>query len=746
HSSFDEAELEREKLVVVEEIKRGRDNPGRVFSQELFKAAFRVHPYGRTVIGTPESVSSVTRRDMLKFFRQWYTPGNMKLVVVGGVEAEDVFRVSREYFSSSATRGGDREEVREPLQEETRIFRLNMDTDPARISLAFPINALTDPDTPVLDLLAAVLSQGNSSRLNLNLRDRGIVHSAWAYAYTPKDPGLFILGAAVGQDKVAEGLEGLLDQVAQLQRVPVPREEIDRARDQILNERIFDLERVEGQAREVGFLALTLGDLDFNDIYYSRLQSVDSRDLMAAAKRVFSPTRTTAGFLTRDPGSQPTDEEIGALLTARLSAEAADVAPTRGASIFRGTLPNGITLLVREDPRLPLVAVRAGVLGGVRYEEEATQGAFNLLAHLLARGTENYSAAELALRLDEMSATLGGFSGRNSFGVTGKFLSHDTEEGLGLVRELFTRATIPEDELDLHRERVISAIRAQKDNMTSYALDLFRRTLFQDHPYRFSTMGTEESVTAITREDLLRVYREIVKPDGMVIAFAGDIKVDEAYRLVERTFGDLEGARYDRGPIPMEMSRQGVNMQKVQRDDKEQSHVILGYQGPTLDSDDRDPLDVLNAVMAGQGGRLFAELRDRQSLAYSVFSFVAPGLDPGYIAFGIGVSPGNVDRAVNGFLDQIRLIRDEPVSGEELDRARKYLIGSHMIGLQDLGSRADEVFFPVLYGQDLEDAMRYSERIRAVTASQVQEMARKYLDPENYTLAVVAGEGSGGTE
>ena len=131
---------------------------------------------------------------------------------------------------------------------------------------------------------------------------------------------------------------------------------------------------------------------------------------------------------------------------------------------------------------------------------------------------------------------------------------------------------------------------------------------------------------------------------------------------------------------------------------RSQTHLMLGYLGPTLYSPDLDSLDVLNAVLAGQGGRLFTELRDRRSLAYSVFSFVAPGIDPGFIAFGIGVSPAREQEALDGILEQIRLVRDQPVSPAEIERAKTYLIGSKMIELQDLGSRNDEVFFPVPYG------------------------------------------------
>jgi zinc protease len=740
HSTFDAGELEREKLVVVEEIHRGKDNPSRVFSQELFKTAYKVHPYGRTVIGTPESVSSVERRDMMDFHRAWYVPGNMKILVVGGVSAPEIFESAAKLFADSGRKGAERAESAEPEQDGIRSFNLVMDTDPARLTFAFPIGDLTDPETPVLDLAAAILSGGRSARFPIHLRDKGLVLSAWAYAYTPRDPGLFIVGATTTQDKVETATRALLGQIARLQTERVSMEELNLARDQIINDKIFSRETVQGLARDIGYLALTLGDLDFNDTYYSRLQSVSPGDIMELARRIFRPERATVGFLTREAGSRPDEDATARILTDTLRPSAGP-ASRDGAPVFRSVLPNGITLIVREDRRLPLVALRVGVLGGVRYETEMDQGSYNMLAHLLARGTTRRTAQEMAQKLDSLSASLGGFSGRNSLGVTGKFLSRDVLEGFSLVREVLTEATFPQGEIDLFKGQVMSAIKAQKDNMTSFALDLFRRTLFREHPYRFHVMGTEESVENITREGLLSIYRSVIQPKGMVISVSGDITVQRAYELTEEYFGDLQGETYDPGPLPVEVGRDGIIFQRALRKDKAQTHVILGYPGPALDTPDLDALEVLNAVLAGQGGRLFKELRDNKSLAYSVFSFVAPGIDPGYIAFGIGVDPARETEAVEGFLEQIRRVRLEPVTDRELARAKRYLVGSHMIGLQTLQSRGDEVFFPALYGQDLDHALSFERRIQSVTPWQVREAAKKYLDPENYTLAVVEGGG-----
>jgi zinc protease len=738
NSTFNAKELEKEKLVVIEEIHRGNDNPSRVFSREMFKAAYDVHPYGRTVIGTPESVSGISRTDMIKFHSAWYVPRNMKLVVVGGVKTDDMIELAQRFFTAPAGKGKARREVVEPTRNDLRTFRLTMDSEPARLAVAFPIGNLTDPETPVLDLTAAILSGGRSARLQVELRDKGLVHSAWAYAYTPADPGLFVIGATMSEEKIIDALSGVLGQIARLQTEPLSREELDRAREQILNEKIFSKETVQGQAREIGYLALNLEDLDFADRYYSRLQSVDPGDIMEAARRIFRPERSTVGFLSKTDEVQPDDDTLKRMFQRALRPDSGkrvkDVAP-----VYRSILSNGIVLLVREDHRLPLVSARIGVLGGVRYESEENQGAFNLLAHLLTRGTRQRNALQIAEKLDDMSASVSGFSGRNSFGVTGKFLSSDIAEGIGIMREVLTEAVLPPDEVELYRERVISAIKARRDDMTSSALELFRQTLFSEHPYRFPVTGTEKSVASLDRDDLLSILRSVVRPQGMVISLAGDVTIEEAYHLVNQHFGELTGKRYDPGPLPVEVDRRGVVSERIRMEDKAQTHVILGYPGPSLDAQDLDALEVLNAVLAGQGGRLFTELRDGQGLAYSVFSFVAPGVDPGYIAFGIGLNPDREQEAIEGFLGQIRRVRDELVPVEELERARKYLIGSRLISLQTLQSRVDEVFFPELYGQDVESELAFRKRLLSITPEQVRNVARKYLDLENYVLAVVEG-------
>jgi len=176
--------------------------------------------------------------------------------------------------------------------------------------------------------------------------------------------------------------------------------------------------------------------------------------------------------------------------------------------------------------------------------------------------------------------------------------------------------------------------------------------------------------------------------------------------------------------------------------EKAQAHLVLGFPGARLTDEARWPLEVLSAVLSGQGGRLFVELRDKRSLAYSVTSFSMEGLDPGYFAVYIGCGPAKVQEALDGIRNELRRVREDPVSAAEVERARTHLIGTHAISLQRNSARAAVYAFDECYGLGAEASAKYAERIAAVTADQVLDAAQRILAPSREVVALVAPDGS----
>jgi len=276
--------------------------------------------------------------------------------------------------------------------------------------------------------------------------------------------------------------------------------------------------------------------------------------------------------------------------------------------------------------------------------------------------------------------------------------------------------------------------------MTRSVFLLFLARHYGDHPYARNPLGTEESVRGTTRQEVVDFYQRVSDPRNLVIAVSGDIGTDDAFSIVRKAFGDLprrEGF-VPPGPIPVPVEK-GIRRIEEQRD-KEQAHFVIGYTGARFTDPDRYALDLLGASLAGQGGRLFTNLRDRKSLAYSVTSFSSEQVDPGFFAFYMGTSADKLEGAIADTLEEIGDVARNGVTEEEFERAKRWTIGSYEIGLQSNASYADRMMYNELYGVGFEETFRAPEKIGAVTLEEVNRMARKVLSTKEYTIAVLRGK------
>jgi zinc protease len=421
-------------------------------------------------------------------------------------------------------------------------------------------------------------------------------------------------------------------------------------------------------------------------------------------------------------------------------ARGASKAGGAGAIVRKELLENGIRVIVRENRAVPVVAVEAGFLGGLRAEPLEKNGISGMTAEMLTKGTKERSAREISEAVEGMAADLSGFSGRNSIGLQARFLRKDVEQGFRLFSESLRGPTFPQEELEKKRQEILGRLKLQKDNLTQSAFLLFLATHYGDHPYARNPLGKEEAIRAMTREDLESFYGRWADPRNLVIAVSGDIGVEEALSAVRKAFGDLPRRKdyVPIGPMPVPVLSE-ARLGEEQRE-KQQAHFVIGYTGARFTDPDRYALDMLGAALAGQGGRLFTNLRDRKSLAYSVTSFSSEQVDPGFFAFYMGTSADKLDGAIADTLKEIEAVRKDGVTREEFERAKKWMIGTYEIGLQSNSSYAGNMLHNELYGAGYEETFRAPDRIQAVTLEDVNRVAARLLDTERYTLAVLRGK------
>jgi zinc protease len=759
-AAFDPDELRREIEVVCEEIKRSLDSPTRKLSKELFGTSFKRHPYGKPVIGTEESVRSFTREGILRFYRRWYQPQNCVLVAVGDVREAEVLALAEKLFRWPASAAFEPAPKR-PAEPRREIPAARLKKEPLKegyLSIAWPAPPLKGDDVAALDALSIILGHGEASRLHRALkRDRLLCTEVQASCYTPVDPGLTIVGLTLQPGKVRDAVREALAQTYRTRREEVTAEELSLACRLLESDAVYQRETVQGQARKLGFYETAAGGLEFEERYFENVAQLTPARVREAAERHLDPSSAVICALLPD-GSDVTEAELQALIEEAARDERARPRAVSGAPqsaekrtrvkvtgqaktgpLLREPLPGGGTLLIKEERAVPLVALRAAWMGGLRAESIENAGINTLAARLASKGTRTRGPEQIVREMEGMGGSLGGNSGRNSFGLRAELLSKHLESGLELFAETICEPTFAAEEVQRERTLQIDELRSRDDNPAGVAFLLFGETMYRTHPYRFDSLGTEASLAQMDPA-ALSSYRAEQYPAGAVtLSVVGDVDPEQVRKLVRDRLSSAPGKRRPLVAPPAEAAVT-TPRRAVRTLEKAQAHLVVGFPGVRLTDEERWPLEVLSAVLSGQGGRLFVELRDKRSLAYSVTSFSMEGLDPGYFAVYIGCGPAKVQEALDGIRAELQKVREHAPSALELDRARTHLIGTHAIGLQRNSARAALMTFDECYGLGAESASQYPERIAAVTGERVLAAAQRILSPQAEVIALVAPE------
>lgn len=738
HSTFDPLEVERERAVILEEIRRGKDEPSRRLFNQTMATLFQKHPYRRPIIGDEKTVQSITRDQLFSFFKKWYVPNHMVFIAVGDFdlyEMETKVRDTFKAFKPSSESIPQRVEEPEKIEVCSAISYGNLKE--TYLQIAFPIPSAKHEDTPALEVLSHLLGGGEASRLVQKVKlEKGLVHSISASSFTPKDPGLFIIGATLPAENLERAVEAIQEELLRLAHEGVTAEELYRVKVNIESDLIYNRQTVQGQARKMGFYEIVARDVQFEKEYLRRIALLQNEDIRRVLEKYFKTPRCGISILAPHEKSDylktlSLKEMIGRLRLGKPLSER-----KKGAEVFRTVLDNGIRLIVKENRSNPIVSIQVAFLGGVRFEEESQSGINHFVAVMVTKGTKNQSSVEIAKKVERMAGSLSGFSGYNSFGITFTFLSQHFEEAFALLTEIVRQPSFDPAEMERRRRLILASIRQQEDDMGRLVFKLFRKTLYEKHPYRMDTLGTVDSIQSLSQKDLRQYYQGIVTPENMVLTVVGDVDEKQVLLATQKGFGDLERRAPSVPFIPQETPPQKMRRAEIYKT-KEQAHFVLGFLGINFQHRDRYAMEILNAALSSQGGRLFYELRDRKSLAYALGFMAHPNLDPGYIGVYMGTHPDKLEIAIQGVLTELKRVKEEGLTEEEVERAKKYLIGSLEIGLQTNSAQANYMCLDELYGLGFDHYQKYPLEIQKVSKDDVNRVAQEYFNLDAYIIAII---------
>ena len=725
HAAFPEEEWQREKDVILREFAMGYDSPDRELSKLLWSTAFRVHPYRLPVIGYEDIFRTITREDLLAFFRRHYVPDNMITVVVGDIDPAEVEAYLREVYQGFTRRARAPVLVpAEPAQVAPREGRKTGVYEITRGVLAWHTVDLSHPDAAALDVLAAVVGQGRSARLEVELKERRqLVHSIDAWSFTPREPGLFGISYTCEPDKEAEVQAALDEQIATWLTVPFSDDELAKARRQTLVHELASLQTAGGQAGSYASGEFYAGNPRFSEIFLQRLQDITPDQLREVAARYLGVNNRTQVVLA------PAVESTAGGATNEAGPEL---------QLQRLELSNGVPLIVREDRRLPFVYVAATFTGGLLAEQESNNGVFALMSELLTRGSTNYTAEELALEIESQGAGLSTFSGRSSFGLTGHALSSDAERLMGWLSDSLQNATFPEEEVEKQRALQLAGLRQQREQPMYVAQEALRQTLFPNHPYRWDPAGREDSVRGLTRADIVAHYRDYVSRSNMALSIFGDISAEDARALAEKYLANLPAgaARVTH----VEAAPPALPARAEHREPREQAILLVGYPGFAARDVRNDALAVLQKALSGLSSDLGLEIREKRGLVYFVGAFSLVALDPGFFAFYAGTRDDALPEVERLILEQVERLAREGLREDEFRRAVEQLVAAQDMSLQSNSELALGCAVNELYGLGYRYGLEQRDRLARLTPAEVQRVAAQLLQADRQAVIVVRPE------
>ena len=406
----------------------------------------------------------------------------------------------------------------------------------------------------------------------------------------------------------------------------------------------------------------------------------------------------------------------------------------------RSVLDNGVVLLTSEQKALPIVSIEMLMDSGSRYDPLNDEGVANLTARLLTYGTKRRSALQISETLDFIGASLSASCGQDLASVSLNILKKDLPTGLELLADVLTSSTFPQEEIDRQKQSVIASIRAREESPGDIAQRRFAAALYPESPYGRPVEGNEASVKAVSQASLREFYQRYYRPNRAIIAVVGDISHDEMAQALEKFFHSWnKGEPSGKAGSPSKLGP--AQMIRVNKD-LTQANIILGHDGVGRENPDYYAIQVMNYILAGGGfsSRAMDSIRNARGLAYSVYSYFSAERNRGTFELVMQTKNETAQEAIRIAQGEIRRIREQPVTEQELNDAKDYLVGSFPLRL-DTNRRVASFLAQVEYYQlGLDYPERYPDLIRKVTREDVERVAKRYLDPDKLITVVVGNQ------
>lgn len=751
---FDDDMLNSEMKAVIQELKLYKDQYVRSLMEEMKSMIFSDHPYHFPVIGYKQDLWSVTGKDLLAFYKKHYKPNNATLVIVGDVDPEEVVALANHYFGAIPK---DSDYTKRPhffhrdiMSKSLTLYR---DVMQPILVYAFLVPGAVDKKETPLEIFEWILGKGKSSRLYKKLvNDTQLVTSVSTGFWNLFDHGLFFIVTEPKAIEDSSEIERIiLAELEDLAQNGINDDEFIRGFKKTQMAFYSLLEDIEDQAYAIGHTYLATGDENYVFTALEQPEELLKQQINDVIASYFRPAIMHKGYVLPLPESEKSkwallqeesDREDEAILVKRV--RSTEVEPAVYAKTIDIKLPtefhfpkpetitlsNGLKVLYHYNGMTPKINIVLEFKARSHYDPQDMQGLYTFVADMMTEGTKNYTSEELADAIESRGMSLSVYPS----GIAMKMLKADFKFGLGLLKEILTNATFPEEEIEKVRDQLLTDIKQYWDEPRSFIGDLVRKAIYKNHPYSKQSIGTADSIASITRDDLINFYQKYISPSGAHIAIVGDIKNYDLQNVLQAALGDWQGPVVKALDYPQlsPVAKQELSY-PINRD-----QVVLCLAQLSIDrkSPDFDKYLLFDQIFGGgelgsMSSRLF-DLREQTGLFYTIRGSLIAGADeqPGMFQIRTIVSLDRLAEAEKVIKETI----DNAVNAlteEEFEEAKRAVINTlvdRFVSNSDIATTflyIDRFKFPIDYFD------KRAEQIEKITLDDMRTAVKDILNSNN---------------
>lgn len=705
HPTLPADEFEREKDVIRREIDMGLDDPDDHALRLMLTTIFQQDPRRHPVIGHRHLFDALSHEDLLDYHRRRYTTERSFLVISGDFDPDTVRSALTDLTQDCQSGGGNEPGLMaDSPQLGPRFARDRFAIPASRLSLCWRAPALHHSLTPALEILAAVLGRGRSSRLYQELREKqslALEISAYLWSF-PGSDGLFGVSAECAPERREALISGIKEAIHSIDTDHLVSD-IAKAQRQIASSQFRSLMSASGRATDLASNWHEARDLNFTRHHLQRIQQVGPDEVQQAASLL---QESGLNLTILDPLDAP--------------------APARGElrqasrkEILTHQLENGLQVAILPDHRVPLVHLQVAARAGLPSETPALQGINQLLASTLPKGTSSRSAAEIALELESLGAALTAATGNNALLLQSSGLAQDAPTLAEVMGEVLRQPLL--DEVAIKREK--ASQRAALQESLQEPLHLGMRALkdkaYQSVGYGLHALGSESSLESLHRPQLLEHQRRHLQASNLSLVIAGDVDPETTLGWVESQFSAVPGgSRWD-----PPASRFAAGGETSCRLPKKQAVLAIGFEGCAVTDPQRHALAFLQEYASDMAGPLFGRIREELGLAYQVGASQFMGYDSGMFTIYVATSPEQVDQAREEVLLEIGKIAAGGIPAAAFERVRATALSGLAIQQQSLAALARMAALDLIFGQPANAHRKLTDHYQQLTPEAVAEVA-----------------------